>query len=141
MERGAWQAAVHGVAKSQTWRKRLSMHGENNNCHWWPQRERNAWVQIPFLCVKTVCNYGRSFYLSTYNGDILWASFDTLKNRKYWLNSERAEAVGTWSVARSLLKGTLIITTESHLCLEVHMTSCDPETHLFDSLNDFKVLN
>ena len=27
MDRGAWQATVHGVAKSQTWLKWLSMHG------------------------------------------------------------------------------------------------------------------
>ena len=26
MDRGAWWAAVHGVAQSQTWLKRLSMH-------------------------------------------------------------------------------------------------------------------
>ena len=26
MDRGAWRATVHGVAKSQTWLKRLSMH-------------------------------------------------------------------------------------------------------------------
>ena len=26
MDRGAWQATVHGVAKSQTWLKRLSIH-------------------------------------------------------------------------------------------------------------------
>ena len=26
MDRGAWQATVHGVAKSQTQRKQLSMH-------------------------------------------------------------------------------------------------------------------
>ena len=28
MDWGAWQARVHGVAKSQTWLKRLSMHGQ-----------------------------------------------------------------------------------------------------------------
>ena len=27
MDRGAWQATVHGVAKSQTWLKQLSMQG------------------------------------------------------------------------------------------------------------------
>ena len=26
MDRGAWQATIHGVAKSQTWLKRLSTH-------------------------------------------------------------------------------------------------------------------
>ena len=26
IDRGAWQAMVHGVAKSQTWLKQLSMH-------------------------------------------------------------------------------------------------------------------
>ena len=26
MDRGAWQAVVHGVAKSQTWLKQLSIH-------------------------------------------------------------------------------------------------------------------
>ena len=33
VDRGAWWAAVHGVAQSQTWLKRLSMHaciGEGN---------------------------------------------------------------------------------------------------------------
>ena len=26
MDRGAWQATVHGITKSQTWLKQLSMH-------------------------------------------------------------------------------------------------------------------
>ena len=31
MDSGAWRAAAHGVAKSQTWMKRLSMHANKNN--------------------------------------------------------------------------------------------------------------
>ena len=51
MDRGAWWAAVHGVAQSQTQRKRLSMHaciGEGNgnplqySCLENP-RDRGAW--------------------------------------------------------------------------------------------------
>ena len=32
MDRGAWRATVHGVAKSQTWLKWLSTHART---HWW----------------------------------------------------------------------------------------------------------
>ena len=51
MDRGAWWAAVHGVAQSRTWLKRLSMHacfGEGNgnplqySCLENP-RDRGAW--------------------------------------------------------------------------------------------------
>ena len=32
MDRGAWQAKVHGVTKSQTWLKQLSTHAKKHTC-------------------------------------------------------------------------------------------------------------
>jgi len=40
MDRGAWQATVHGVAKSQTWLKRLSTHTHQD---WQNTFKQAAW--------------------------------------------------------------------------------------------------
>ena len=44
MDRGAWQATVHRIAKSQTWLKRLSMQETQVLCFWWRDwgSKRNA---------------------------------------------------------------------------------------------------
>ena len=39
MDRGAWQATVHGVAKSRTRLKQLSMHEESL---WWSKRRKSS---------------------------------------------------------------------------------------------------
>ena len=44
MDRGAWQATVHGIAKSWTWLKQLSMHAA-----------ATATAKSPQLC-PTLCN-------------------------------------------------------------------------------------
>ena len=61
MDRGAWRATVHGVAKSQTWLKRLSMHAHTHDREqmpWWTigklsplgkQRFRHSWECIILL--------------------------------------------------------------------------------------------
>ena len=48
-DRGAWEAAAHGIAKSQTWLKRLSTHAPLKSTFslflaGWPQRS-NTWAQ------------------------------------------------------------------------------------------------
>ena len=64
MDRGAWQATVHEVAKSRTWMKRLSMHARkktqrNPQWSWWNLNPRlkivqhvseGIWEKIPKGC-------------------------------------------------------------------------------------------
>ena len=55
MDRGAWQATVHRVAKSRTWMKRLSTHA----ClHLTTFQNRNllvakSWLALKFSCLKS----------------------------------------------------------------------------------------
>ena len=46
MDRGAWRATAHGIAKSQTW---LSMHART-------QQEPGGWKLIPLLILKPRCS-------------------------------------------------------------------------------------
>ena len=51
MDRGAWQAMVHGVAKNQTLLKRLSTHWEDN---------QNTEIHI-------ICNLINTSYIPIYD--------------------------------------------------------------------------
>ena len=44
MDREGWRATDHGVAKSRTWLKQLSMHGCMGVVRWF-----SAWVSRPFI--------------------------------------------------------------------------------------------
>ena len=49
MDRGAWWIAVHGVAKSQTWLKRLSMHTHTALALPKQQTHSAKWLQVSLL--------------------------------------------------------------------------------------------
>ena len=62
MDREAWRAAIHGVAKSQTW---LSDWPEDavikkmdNNKHWWEHREIITLIncKMVWLCIEQFCS-------------------------------------------------------------------------------------
>ena len=54
MGRGAWRATVHGVAKSQTRLKRLSMqcHGRTHSVRFFAHPQQMSWLYVYWLCKK-----------------------------------------------------------------------------------------
>ena len=65
MDRGAWQAAVHGDAKSQTRLKQLSMHAKailiiiiGTDCSFYCWLRRKVFLKIALLTKKqNICNH------------------------------------------------------------------------------------
>ena len=76
MDRGTWQATVHGITKSWTWLKRISMHG-----------------YIRYLISK-----GR---MTTVNTQDPWAKFKVLPKIFLYLPTLLGE--GDWSILKGFL--------------------------------------
>ena len=91
MDRGAWQATVHGVTKSRTWLKWLSTHGEYNVLWASDEGEMVASAGITSTC-PLFSFPSPSFLLSFSPSTNIWASdFQTLMHilgRKKPLHTE-----------------------------------------------------
>ena len=72
MDREAWRAAIHGVAKSQTWLSdwtELNWRQETNSAHWgpaWPMLTKQAEKEVILFPGMIDFNYWRTIELLVY---------------------------------------------------------------------------
>ena len=78
MDRGTWWATVHGVAKSQTWLKRLSMHTciSSHEKTWRKLRcillsERSQLEKATYCLITTLWCYGKRKTMETVKGSVV----------------------------------------------------------------------
>ena len=94
LDRGAWWAAVHGVAQSQTWLKRFSMH----SCF----GERNGNL-LQYSCLKNPRDKGA-----------WWAAVYGIAQSQTWLKRLSSSSVSfrwslqTWVIALQISLGLLL---------------------------------
>ena len=89
MHRGAWQATVHGVGKSQTWLKWLSMH-----------------THFPFMVLITPCNHIPLYNYFIYFLAALRGLWDLSSPTRYWTKTTTVKVLSPSHWGSSL-----------HLCL------------------------
>ena len=86
MDRGAWQVAVHGITKSQTWLRR-SMNPGSGEMTYFPN------VDIPML-TTVICLIDQSLVY------IFGVFIDTKTYSKLWLENTDLEVFFFWRIAR-----------------------------------------